>query len=78
MCVATDVGDTSILIGGGGILVPPSDTLALYEGVLRLAEMSAEEANKLRKAARRRIVEYFPNSLIVNRYGTAYDEVMNV
>jgi glycosyltransferase involved in cell wall biosynthesis len=53
-CVATDVGDSKLIVGSLGALVPPKDPMALMEGMQQILDrrLPPEEI-------RRRIVEQF-------------------
>ena len=77
ICIATDVGDTSVLLGSCGVLIPPCDSAALSKGIETLAELTNKGTQELQQAARQRIVDNFPNAAITMRYGLMYDEVMS-
>lgn len=53
-CVATDVGDSALVIGDTGQLVPPKDPIALKTAMLRLLDRKPRTTE-----IRRRIVEHF-------------------
>lgn len=53
-CVTTDVGDSGLVIGDPGFLVPSKDPAALKTAVLRIFDCKPEAAE-----IRRRIVEHF-------------------
>lgn len=58
-CVATDVGDSAIIIGDTGAIAPPGDAAALGDALLRLLRLPAERRRELGEAARRRIDERY-------------------
>lgn len=67
-CVATDVGDTALLMGDTGIAVPPGDPDRLEEGWEALYAMGPEGRRALGKRCRDRIEKQFSMELFVNRY----------
>lgn len=58
-CVATDVGDSREIVGNTGILVPPSDSRALANGILKMVERLKREHGYLGERARERICTYY-------------------
>jgi glycosyltransferase involved in cell wall biosynthesis len=77
-CVATDVGDSSFLIGDTGMVVPPKDPQALADGWERLLSLSAEERLSLGERARQRILQLFSIVQIARRYEDLYDQIVDV
>jgi glycosyltransferase involved in cell wall biosynthesis len=67
-CVATDVGDASLILGGTGAIVAAGDMARFAEEICRV--LLADEIQKLRfaEAARSRIVENFGLPAMVERY----------
>jgi glycosyltransferase involved in cell wall biosynthesis len=58
MCVATNVGDSALIVGDQDHIVPPSDPLALKTAIVRcLGKLS--EGSREHQARRQRIVERF-------------------
>jgi glycosyltransferase involved in cell wall biosynthesis len=57
-CVVTDVGDSRVIVGDTGVVVPSRDPQALADGLEQMARRLAQEP-QLRVAARERIVSYF-------------------
>lgn len=55
-CVVTDVGDSRMLIGDCGVVVPPQDSVALAEGIIRRLAVNRDG---LGREARTRIIENF-------------------
>lgn len=58
-CVATDVGDTALLMGGLGALAPLRRSDALAKAIGGLLDLEADQREALAAASRRRIVEEF-------------------
>ena len=57
--VATDVGGVSELVGDAGVIVPPQNTGALAEAMLRVMRTSPEDRLGVGRAARARICRSF-------------------
>jgi len=57
-CVVTDVGDSRMIVGETGVVVPSGDAQALADGLEQMARRLAQEP-QLRVAARKRIVSSF-------------------
>lgn len=75
-CVATDVGDASIIIGDTGIIVPPKNPQTLAAGWLEILSMEPEKKAQLGLAARRRIEDNFSLPAIVARYEKLYEKIL--
>jgi glycosyltransferase involved in cell wall biosynthesis len=63
-CVVTDVGDSAMIVGNAGSIVPPSDPDALARAIL--TEIEAQYSNGT-ASARQRIVEHFSVDAMVER-----------
>lgn len=74
-CVATDVGDSGLVIGTTGRLVPPGDPEALATACLELIEMSPHRRAELGRAARLRIETHFGMRAVAAQYQKLYKEV---
>lgn len=57
--VATDCGGTAEIIGDAGFLVPPKNSYELYEGICSALSMTYLNQEKMKLAARARIIENF-------------------
>lgn len=66
-CVATDVGDSALIIGETGSTVPPMNPQALAEAVVKLLTNDAKRIN-LGKKARMRIQKEFSIGMISEEY----------
>lgn len=74
-CIATAVGDSGLIIGGTGWLVPPRDPPALAAALAdALDEPSADQAAR-RQAVRERIASCFTLSQMVQRFESLYREL---
>jgi glycosyltransferase involved in cell wall biosynthesis len=70
-CVVTDVGDSAILVGATGLVVPPGEPAAMAAAWKRLLDMPAAERAALGRAARQRIVEEYSIEQLVGRTESA-------
>lgn len=71
-CVVTDVGDSAVLVGEAGRVVPPKDSNALAAGWASILDLNQEQRNALSAAARQRIVENYSLPNIVAQYEALY------
>jgi len=76
--VVTDVGDSSLLVGETGLVVPPVSSDALAGALLELIALPQERRTALGQAARRRMEESYGLRSIVRRYGALYEELMEI
>ena len=74
-CVVTDVGDSALLVGDTGRVVPPKNASALSACLEELIEMGRDGRKELGAAARHRIREHYDLPRIVRRYETLYEEL---
>nr|BBJ04618.1 hypothetical protein YBY_24670 [Marinobacter nauticus] len=75
--VATDCGGVAEVLGGNGVLVPPSDHKALAEGIQEALAMPIDEAECLGRAARARIESTFCLNVILSRWTEIYSSEAN-
>lgn len=75
-CVATNVGDSALMIGETGRLVPPGDPLALAAAIESVLSLPAEERRALGAAARHRIRTDYAMPAIAGRYQALYSELI--
>lgn len=76
VCVVTDVGDATYLLGECGVVVPKEDSAALMEGMARLAGLSAAERALLGEQARARIASKFTMERTCERFEAIYANVL--
>jgi glycosyltransferase involved in cell wall biosynthesis len=76
-CVVTDVGEAAEIVGDQGWCVPPGDPVAL-SGAMRAAllMLAGGEAESLRAACRRRILETFNQDRMVTAYQDAWSRAI--
>jgi len=77
-CVATDVGDSALMIGDTGRVVPPGDSEALARGWAELLALTAESRMQMGMAARARVRELFDLTAVTRRYEEVYRELAKV
>jgi len=75
-CVVTDVGDSALIVGDAGVVVPPGDSEALAAGWRRILEMDSEQRAAMGAKARERIQEEFELSVVVGRFERLYERLM--
>lgn len=74
-CVVTDAGDSALIVGPTGLVVPPGDSQALAEALCKLIRVGAEARRTLGIAARLRVQQRFPLAEVINRYQQIYESV---
>src|SRR5262249_22081389 len=75
-CVVTDVGDSALMVGDTGRVVPPRDPVALAEAWRDLLSLGAERRRRLGEDARRRTLELFDLSAVARRYEDLYESLL--
>ena len=74
-CVATNVGDSQVIISKYGIMVPPRNEEALTAGISKLVIMPEKERKKMGRSARKHIEDNFALEAIVGKYIEMYDKL---
>lgn len=75
VCVATNVGDSALIIGRYGKVVPPREPIALSEALSHFISKSDEELAQLAIGSRKSIDKRFSLTTIVSCYEKLYEEV---
>lgn len=75
-CVATDVGDSALVVDKHGIIVPAEDKNALLAAIKSLANLSADERDTLGRGARAWIRDEFSIEEVGRRYEALYAEIL--
>lgn len=74
-CVATDVGDSADIVADTGIVVPPSDSEALGQGLLAMLGKPLQERAALGRAARARVERNYGSEAVVAQYAELYSRL---
>ena len=74
-CVVTDVGDSAVIVGNTGRVVPPQNPQKLAHALRELLGLGHTGRTRLGIAARSRIQEYFDLPGAVARYENVYQEL---
>ena len=75
-CVATDAGDSALIVGDTGRIVPVGDANALARALGEVLSMSDVERTAISAAARKRVQERFDLTSVTRRYAQLYESVM--
>lgn len=75
-CVATDVGDSSSIVGDGGFCVPNGEPATMAEAIATLCEAGAQGRREFGKRGRHRILTQYSLPAITERYARLYETVM--
>jgi glycosyltransferase involved in cell wall biosynthesis len=75
-CVVTDIGDSALIVGDTGRVVPIGQPAALAEAALELQRQGRSHLQKLGAAAQRRISDCFSLTRMVDAYRRLYSETV--
>lgn len=75
-CVVTDVGDSGLIVGNTGKIVPPCDSQALANAWQELIVLDAADRIALGTSARKRIIEDFSLESVVAQYEALYRDIL--
>ncbi len=74
-CVVTDAGDSALMVGATGRVVPRRDPRALADAWADVLALPGEERARLGRAARARVEEHYTLERCVGRYEALYREM---
>jgi glycosyltransferase involved in cell wall biosynthesis len=77
-CVVTDVGDSAMIVGDTGEVVPPRDPDALAEAINRFIAMGRKGREVVGTASRKRIIDHFSIERIADQYQNLYLSVVTL
>jgi len=66
-CVATDVGDSAIIVGETGVIVNPEDPQALADGWTSMLKRLNDKSYLIKKMARARIVSHYNSEIFIQK-----------
>jgi glycosyltransferase involved in cell wall biosynthesis len=75
-CVVTDVGDSALIVGSTGRVVPRRDPRALADACMEMLNLSAEDRRRLGLQSRARIVNNFSLDAVAAAYIRLYTAVV--
>ena len=75
VCVSTDVGDASKILGDNGIIVPAENPLLLASGLQKTEKMSKKSLAERGKTSRERIIQNFSMKRISAMYLNLYKQL---
>ncbi len=74
-CVATDVGDSALIIGDTGYIVQPGDSYVLGKAIREVLALVPAERCAMGRAARRRVEQMFDIVVVVKLFEKFYLEI---
>ena len=75
--VATDVGDTRVLLGDSRYLVPPAQPERLATAIMPLLRLSASDRHALGDSLRRRVEQCFDIAAAIDAYVALYRQIIS-
>ena len=73
-CVVTDAGDSALIVGNTGYVVPVRDPRKLAEGWEKMLALSHQERHNLGAQGRNRVKEMFEIGIIAKQYEELYEQ----
>lgn len=75
-CVVTDVGDSALIVGDTGVVVPPKSPEKLVNGWKIMLERLYDNTSTIKTKTRNRIVSEFNNELLIQRTSDALERLL--
>jgi glycosyltransferase involved in cell wall biosynthesis len=75
-CVVTNVGDSALLVGNAGMVVPPGDHEAFAAACVSMLELTPSERHSIGAKARESIVQSYSLETMTCRYAKLYRHFM--
>ncbi|TCT23112.1 glycosyltransferase [Thiobaca trueperi] len=76
-CLATNVGDSQVIIGKTGFIIPPKNDVALFIELKKMLDKTDEERQASGMMARERIIEKYSLEATVNQYINLYENLIH-
>lgn len=77
-CVVTDVGDSRIVVGDAGRVVPRQNDAVLADAITGILALAHGERASIARLARKRVVDHYSLDAITRRYVSLYEEVLGL
>jgi len=77
-CVVTDVGDSAVLVGDAGIVVPKKNPQALCAAWQHLLNAGSDYRKNLGISARQRIIDHYSLTSMVQAYEELYKNIITI
>lgn len=71
-CIATDIGDSALIVGNTGLIVPPRDMEALVAALEHMVRLSPETRQSMGTAARSRVEAEYSLASVTAKYAALY------
>ena len=75
-CVVTDVGDSALIVGNTGIVVPARDYRELAAGILNMLARLNRHRSEISEQVRKRIVDNFDLEIMITNTKLALDNLL--
>jgi glycosyltransferase involved in cell wall biosynthesis len=75
-CAATDVGDSALIVGPTGRIVPPQDPASLAAALTQLLALPGDDRRRLGDAARARVCRLFDLGAVTRQYERLYESLV--
>jgi len=76
-CVVTGVGDSALIVGDTGKIVPPKNSRVLANACQELIALGTAGREALGKKARQKIIELYSLESIITQYEKLYQSILN-
>jgi glycosyltransferase involved in cell wall biosynthesis len=73
-CVVTNVGDSGLLVGETGVVVPAADPTSLANAIIKVIGLPHEKRRELGGRARQRVISEFALKTIIRRFARLYED----
>lgn len=74
-CAVTEAGDSALIVGNCGHVVPPGNAAALADAIVNIATLAPTDYSDLARRARRRIADNFEMGMVARHYLAHYESL---